>query len=333
MEQIAFIIGDTFLYWSQLLLVLGAVAAVGFYGAVYLGKGGSFPAFGLSVLLSLCAGVPLARLIHWYCRTPAYESFYAAMTDYSQGEYALMGVFAGCALAACAVRLLGLSRDLPRMLDSMAIGGGIGIAVGRLGSLFDSSCRGMLLPEQVGFPFAWRSVNAVSGAVENRLATFMLQSILTAALVAALLLYMLLQALRRKKLRRGDVCLMFLLVYCACQMVTDSTRTDSLFFRSNGFVSIVQVAGLVVLLVPLTLFSVRMVRRWGLKLWQLPIWAGMLGLLGLAGYMEYYVQRHGNEAAMAYSVMSASVAAVVVLGFVTRYLGEKEANTQKGAAQ
>lgn len=328
MERIAFISGDTFLYWSQILVTLGALAAVAFYGAGYLAKGGSFLAFGFSAAVSVCAGVPLARLIHWYCRTPAYESFRFAMTDYTQGEYALMGVFAGCFLAACLTRLLRLSKNLPQMLDCMAIGGGIGIAVGRLGSLFNSSDRGMILPDRVGFPFAWPCVNAVSGAAENRLATFMIQSMLTAAIVALILLYLLIQALRRKKVRDGDVCLLFLLVYCPLQMITDSTRSDSLFFRSNGFVSVVQVMALVVLvLAPLAVFSVRMVRRWKFKLWQIPVWVGIVGLQGLAGYMEYYVQRHGNEAVMAYSVMSGCMLGVIALGLLTRFLAERPRHT------
>ena len=328
MDRIAFISGDTFLYWSQILVALGALAAMAFYGAAYLARGGSFLAFGFSAAVSICAGVPLARLVHWYCRTPAYESFRVAMTDYSQGEYALMGVFAGCVVAACLTRLLRLSKNLPKMLDCMALGGGIGIAVGRLGSLFNSSDRGMILPETVGFPFAWPAINAVSGAAENRLATFMLQSILTAAIVALLLVFLLAQALRRKKGKDGDVCLLFLLCYCPVQMVTDSTRSDSLFFRSNGFVSIVQVMALAVLvLAPLAVFSVRMVRRWKFRLWQIPIWAGILGLQGLAGYMEYYVQRHGNEAAMAYSVMSAAMLGVIALGLLTRFLAERPQHT------
>lgn len=322
MERIAFIIGDTFIYWSQILLVLGAAAAAAFCGALYLGKGGSFLAYSLSALLSLALSLPLARLVHWYCRTPAYESFLAAMTDHTQGEYALMGAFAGCALAACLVRLLRLSDNLPRMLDCMALGGGLGIAVGRLGSLFDSSDRGMLLPETVGFPFAYPSANAVSGAQENRLATFMLQSGLTAAITVLLLAYMLWRYLRKRKLPDGELVLLFLLCYCPVQMVTDSTRTDSLFFRSNGFVSIVQVAGLVALLVPLVIFSVRLVRRRGFRLWQIPIWVGILGLQGLAGYMEYFVQRNGHRAALAYSVMSAAMLGIIALGLLTRQLAD-----------
>ena len=321
MERIAFISGDTFIYWSPIILALAAVAAIGIYAAVYVGKERRALAAAVSAALSVTFSLPLARLIHWYCRSASYASFEAAMTDYSQGGYALAGVFFGCILAAVLTRLLFISRNLPRMLDSMAIGGGVGIAVGRLASLFNASDRGMIVPDSVSLPFAYPVANAVSGAAENRLATFMIQSLLTGGIVALLLAYMGISALRKKKLRDGDICLIFLLAYGACQAICDSTRYDSLFLRPNGFVSIVQILGLGALLIPVILFSVRMVKSRKLKLWQFPLWIAVAGLLGLAGYMEYYVQRHGNEAVLAYSVMGACLFVVVILGLLIRWLG------------
>ena len=323
MERIAFISGDTFIYWSPIIIAMAAVAAVVFYCAVYVAKDRRPVAAAVSAFLSVLFSIPLARLIHWYCRTPSYESFQVAMTDYSQGGYALAGVFFGCLLAAGITRLLCISRNLPRMLDGMAIGGGIGIALGRLACLFNTADRGMILPESVEFPFAYPLINAVSGAAENRLATFMIQSILVGAIVMLLLVYMLISALRKKKIPDGDLFLIFLLAYGAVQAICDSTRADSLFLRSNGFVSIVQILGLVGLLIPVVFFSVRMVMRRKFKFWQIPLWLAIGGLLGLAGYMEYFVQRNGHKAVLAYSTMGASLFVVVMLGLLVRYLGRK----------
>jgi nitrate reductase gamma subunit len=119
------------------------------------------------------------------------------------------------------------------------------------------------------------------------------------------------------------VALMFLLAYGASQIICDSTRYDSLFLRSNGFISVVQILGLVALLVPLVVFAVRMVKRNGLKIYQFAIWLVIAGMMGLAGYMEYYVQRHGNEAAFAYSTMGASLVVIVILSLVMRGLGNR----------
>ena len=320
MEQIAFISGNTFIYWSPIVLAVAAVAAAAIYAALYLSKSQNFLAMGASVLLSVLLAIPLGRLVHWYCYPAVYADLQTAMTDYTTGSYALLGVFAACLLTAGALRLVRISSNLPQMLDCMAIGGGLGIAIGRLASLFNATDRGMILPESVQFPFASTVTNAVSGAPENRLATFMIQSSLAGAIVVALLVFMLVQKLRKKKIGDGDIFLIFLLAYGASQAICDSTRYDSLFFRSNGFVSMVQIMGLLGLLVPVVVFSVRMVKSRGLKPWQFGIWTGILGLLGMAGYMEYYVQRNAHKAVMTYSVMGGCLAAVVILGLVIRGL-------------
>lgn len=336
MDRIAFINGESFLYWSQILLALGAVAAIAIYASVYLGKSRNYFALCVSTALTIAISIPLSRLIHWYCRTAAYESMEIAMTDYTVGGYALMGVFAAALLAAGICRLLRISKSMGQMLDAMSIGGGIGIGVGRLACLFNSADRGMILPDTVGLPWAWPVTNAVSGEIENRLAVFMIQAMLVAGIVLILLAYMAWRKLRKKPTKSGDIFLMFLLMYCCSQAVCDSTRYDALFFRSNGFVSMVQIFSLLALLVPIVLFSIRMVKRFTLRWWQFPIWVGIAGMLGMAGYMEYYVQRHGDLAAMCYTVMGSCMTGVAVTGLVIRFLSElrkKSADTGNEISQ
>lgn len=324
MEKIAFISGGTFVYWSSIILTLAAATALIIFAAAYLFKGGSMVSCSVLVSLAMVGSIMLSRLIHWYCRSDAYESLEAAMTDYTRGNYALMGVFVACIAVAALLRIIRVIRNLPATYDCMAIAGGIGIGVGRLASLFNASNRGMILPDSVGLPFAYPVVNTVSGVTENRLATFMIQALIVGGIVAALILYLLIMKIAKKKVKDGDVALMFLLAYGASQIICDSTRYDSLFLRSNGFISVVQILGLVALLVPLITFAVRMVKSRGLKGFQFIIWAVIAGMMGLAGYMEYYVQRHGNEAAFAYSTMGASLAVIVLLSLVMRALGNRK---------
>lgn len=320
MEKIAFIYGGTFIYWSSIVLTLAVVAAVALFAALYLWKSQNGMALSLTIPTALLLSVVLSRWIHWYCLTDSYESLRAAMTDYTWGGYALMGAFAGCLLAACLMRLLHVSKNLPQMLDCMSIAGGVGIAVGRLAPLFNASDRGQIVSDELGLPFAYPVTDAVSGIAENRLATFMLQSVSTGVIVGALVLYLLICVMRRKKVRDGDVTLLFLLLYGACQIILDSTRYDSLFMRSNGFVSIVQILGLAGVLTAIVLFSVRMVKARGFKRYFILFWTALLALMGGGGYMEYYVQRHGDQAAFAYTNMAACLAGIVLITVVIRAL-------------
>ena len=318
MEKIAFINGGTFIYWSSIMLTLAVVVAISLFAGLYLWKSKNGMALSLTIPVALLLSVVMGRWIHWYCLTDSYESLHAAMTDYTWGGYALMGAFFGCLLTACFMRLIRVSCNLPQMLDCMSIAGGVGIAVGRLASMFNASDRGQVVADSVGLPFAYPVTNAVSGVAENRLATFMLQSMATGAIVAAIALYMIISALRKKKLRDGDVTLLFILMYGACQIILDSTRYDSLFMRSNGFVSIVQILGLVAVVISIVLYSIRLIKARGFKWYFILFWVLQLAMMGGAGYMEYYVQRHGDQAAFAYSVMAPCLLGIVLITLVIR---------------
>ena len=322
MDRIAFIIGDTFVYWSSIVLTLAAATAICLFLAAYLGKSGNGVGAALMIPLALIGSLALGRLVHWYSRTDSYASLEAAMTELSSGGYALIGVFAGCFLAALLLRTLCIVHDLPELLDCLSLGGAAGIAVGRLACFFNASDRGQILASVQSLPWAYPVTNAVSGAIEYRLATFVLQA-MAAGTIFVILLLVFLVGHGTKKLKNGNICLLFLLLYGASQAVLDSTRYDSLFLRSNGFVSMVQILSAAAIVLVAAVFSVRMVKARKLRLWQFPLWTLMLGCLGCAGYMEYYVQRHGDQAAFAYSVMSAALLAVVALVLITWALGKK----------
>lgn len=309
MERIAFISGNTFLYWNSVILALAAAAAACIFLWAYLGRNGKAAA-GFAVLpLALALSVVLSRFVHWYSRSDSYPGFLAAMTDYTSGGYALIGAFAGCALAAVILRLTKLSDNLPKMLDAMAVAGSAGIAVGRLASFFGTTCRGGIVKGITFLPIVYPVTNAVSGVVEYRLATFLFQSVVALALFVGLAVFV----LRNPRSKDGDICLIFLLIYGASQVMLDSTRYDSLFFRSNGFVSIVQVFSALALGLAMVVFSVRMVKGTGFKFRYVPLWLVWAAFVGGGGFMEYYVQRHGDQALFAYSIMTLCLAAIVLL--------------------
>ena len=319
MDKIAFYSGSTAIYWNSVILTLAAATAICFFLAFYLGKSGNGAAGFAVVPVSMVLSLVFARFFHWYCQSDSYTGFTAAMTNYAEGGYALMGVFLGCVLAAALTRVICLHRNLPEMLDAMSIAACAGMAVGRLSALFNASDRGQVLESFRSLPIASPVNNAVSGAVEYRLATFALQSMAALALFIGLAVFYN-KGQKRGKLRDGDTCLLFLLLYGASQVVLDSTRYDSLFFRSNGFVSVVQVLGALALVLAVILFSRRMVKARGFRAWQIFLWL-LIGIaIGGAGYMEYYVQRRGNEALFAYSVMSGCLLFVILLTLLIRFL-------------
>ena len=332
MEQIAFIVGDRFIYWSSIILTLAAAASGFLFLGLYLQDREDRVLPGTCLLpLAAVLSLILSRLIHWYCLPDNYLGFFQALTQFHHGGYALVGVVAGCLLAALVLKWGKVCKDLPDMLDCMAIAGTAGIAVGRLESAFNATDRGMVLSEKIPFPWVYPVINAVTGEPDYRLATFAIEAIVTGIIAVAL--YGFYRKYRDKpSYRPGDTALLFAMLYSSGEVVLDSTRYDSLYFRSNGFVSMLQVFGAVALVAVVVVFSIRMVKKQGLrKKLHLPLWGGMLALVGLAGYMEYYVQRHASYAGMCYSVMSLCLGGVIAGALYIRYLAQGKTEEKEKA--
>ena len=318
MDKVALILGDTLIYWSSVVIALAVLTGVVFFLAACLLKSAEMTGAILACPLAIALSLLLGRLVHWYFRADSYESFAAAMTDFSGTEYALIGAFAGSLLAAGILRLVKAVGNLPRLLDCMSIGGCAAIALGRLSGFFTTQDRGEILDGVTNLPWVFPVVNSASGLPEYRFATFFFQAIAAGCIWGLLLL------LSRKKRRDGDIALMFLLLYSASQIVLDSTRYDSLRLRSNGFISIVQLLCALTLVLVVAVFATRLKRKTGWKPGHVAVCLITAAAMGGAGYMEYYVQRHGNQAAFAYLVMGGCLCAVVLLGILLWHLTNRE---------
>ena len=253
MDSVAFLIGHYSIYWSTVIVAFAAAVGVFLFWFFYLWDEPDVVGAFCVVPLALGLGLVLARLCHWYFRQDSYRSLQEAMTDYSVGDLALMGAFAGCFLAACLAALVRRGRHFGAMLDAMSVAGAGAVSLGRLSGLCNTADRGGIVAE--GSIWASALVNPSTGATEYRLATFLIQALVTAAVF---LLLVGLYFWGRKGYR-----------------------------RANGWTP-----------------------------GCLTVLGSCLVLLGLAGWMEYYVQRHGNQAAFAYTVMGSSLAGVVLLGTV-----------------
>lgn len=310
MERIALIYNGGILYWSSVIISMSVLAAILCYLSLYLNKSGNTEAAVVSVPTALFLSLLLSRLVHWYASPESYDSLWNALINPSSGSYVLLGAFMGCMMTAVLTKIVGLHNSTPEMLDCMCLAGGAGIAVGRLSSFYNVSARGQIISTSLSLPWISPMTNSVSGAVEYRLATFLLQAAITGIITIILLFN---YRKRDQQYKDGDTALLFLLYYCAAQFVLDSTRYDSVYFRHNGFISIVQVSCAVTIIIIIALLSIRMVKKHGLIVWNLLMWPAMVLLLGIAGSMEYFVQRHGDQALIGYLVMLVSLTAVVAL--------------------
>lgn len=308
MNPVAISVGSVVIYWSSLIIALGAAAWLALGVALYATDGGHWSAPVICFPIAVLFSVLLSRLLHWYCHTEQYAGFLSAMTDYGAGGYCLPGVLLGVALAALLVGKLHFAESSARLLDALSPGAALGIAMIRLSALFGNACRGKLLitrPQLQHLPIA-APVIAASGAQEYRFASFFIEFLLLLPLALWLLRFYLRE--RRAPMKRGSsagaAAAMFLVFYSAIELVIDSTRYDSSFLRSNGFVSLAQIVSAACILGVLIWYSRRSIRVHRLQLFHWLLW--LLWLVGTAatGGLEYLVQRHGDWYLMCYSLMS-----------------------------
>ena len=307
MNPIAISTGSTVIYWSAIVIALGIAAGFALSYSLYISHGGRAAAMWLLLPLALLFSVPLCRAIHWYCHPEQYTSFIRAITDYSTGSYCLPGALLGTFLAALVVRGLGLTGNIARLLDCVA--------------LFNSSCRSKIAittPLLQHLPIGSGITNSM-GAVEYRFATFFAQAILMLC-VTVLLLYFFF-ARRRLPMkegcpRDGNVAWMFLTFHSAVELLMDSTRYDSSFMHFNAFVSIVQIVSAVCILAALIHYSRLSHKVNGRCGYHVAMWIGYVLTLVGTGASEYLVQRFGNMYPICYTVMTITCTMMAVIVYL-----------------
>jgi len=310
MNQVAFVFENVTIYWYSLILALSVAAGICFFMACGSHRGFSPLCCAKTVLLSLCLGLLFSRLLYWNCRADSFKTLSQAITTPSSTSFALAGAFFGCGIAVLLTKKN--SGGLCSLMDCMSVAGCGAIAIGRLGNFFTPFDRGPIVTELTSLPWAFPVINATSGLPEFRLATFLFQAIFVGALFLALSV-LFFSSRAGRIVEDGDITLLFLLVYCASQIILDSTRYDSLYLRINGFVSMVQILAAVGLAAAVILFARKAVKAYGITKGMIAAWVAIAVLLGGAGYMEYFVQRHGNLASFAYGIMGCCLVGIIAI--------------------
>lgn len=315
MNSIAIYAGSVVIYWSGIIIALGAAACFALSYALYTSYVGTGKALNALFPLAVLFSVFFCRLIHWYCHMEQYAGFFSAITDYSSGGYCLPGAVLGTLLAAWLVGRLGFTANVPRLLDACAPGAALCVAFIRLSAIFDSSCRGKMT---VDTPFLQHLPLAspiyTNGTTEYRFATFFVEFLVMLALAVVLLRFYYKQRsapMRGGAESDGHTARMFLLLFCALELILDSTRYDSSFMHFNGFVSIVQIFDAVAVFVLLFYYTRLSVRVNGKNGRHILLWICWFISLVCVGLSEYFVQRHGDWYLRCYFAMSIGIAGLI----------------------
>ena len=321
MNSVALLMGDVTVTWPGAFGAAGVLCAVCLTLGLWLWRDHRAGELGVFFPAAILFGLVLGRIAHWYSHPLMYTGFTGALTNLLQGGFSLWGAAVGVLTAAVLCSAAGAVSDFADLLDAMAPGAALGIAVGRLGSLFDLSDRGKFAlenPSLQRLPFS--VLTEISGAREWRFATFFVQSIAAAALAVGLgLAYM--SVSRRRELpgardEKGRIAALFAVFYGASQIILDSTRYDADFLRSNGFIHIPQLLSALALAGGMLWLGIRVIRRRGRRWMPWLFWLLTLLCMGGAGYMEYAVQRRSDRFVFCYNVMGACLFLICMFALI-----------------
>ena len=249
----------------------------------------------------------LGRFVHWYSHYESYGSLYAAFS-HMEGYFHEAGLVAGAFIASFISSGIAGKKYKGKLLSATAAGIMCFMTLASLTSMFNESDRGKAVIEDAAYqclPFSYPTLTS-AGAYEYRTAVFfwkfMILALITILAIAICI--------------KGKSALRTYIMYFCAMALLDSARYDASFLRSNGFVSLMQIVAGVFLLATVTVCTIRIIINHSFKAgYVLYILAFLLGL-SLTGYMEYYVQRHGNLYIKCYALMAVAciVMAVSVMG-------------------
>lgn len=324
MNQVIFYMGSLCLTWHGVIMALAVLAAV----VISVIVAGNRRRMRIAVLTAAALGCIfaflLSKLVYWYCCYERFNGLGDALRRFDEGGHSLVGAIAGVVLAALVSALI-VRPDggFMALLDCIAPGGALGICIGRLAAWFTLSDKGNILITEVEkqhAPIAYEIIDSASGTSVWRFATFFFEAA-AAAVIFVCCAYMY-YTFRTSK-RSGSVAVMFFSLFGASQAVLESTRYDALYLRSNGFVSLMQIAALLMIIASLAYFSLLAVRRMGVKPLYYVLWGTALVLLGICGMTEYFVQRYADKYIACYAVMSCAMAMCVGITIFFCILSER----------
>ena len=330
-SSIAVYYGTNAIYWSALIIVLGVAAGFLLAYSVYTAHSGRGTAMLVLLPLTLVFGIIFSRAVHFYCNQEQYGGLWKAMTDYSSGSFWLPGALLAVLPAALAVKAARITDNIGEMLDAAAPGLALSTAMIRFSALFGTSCRSMFQVKARAFrryPFASADVDAAGNTTYHFASFYILGLLMLLVMLLSLIFYYRHHADRMKPpcKRNGNVAWLTFVLFCACELVLDSTRADSTYMlfsvlqflnKYASFISLTQLFCAAGMLCAMIHYSRCSVRANGKNRLHTVLWCIYLAGLVLTGVSEYLVQRYTNKAALCYLLQSIAVlvsaAAVFVL--------------------
>ncbi len=332
MNNIALLIGDTIIYWNQIIVVLGLLA--GFVFAFVLRPFTKVNRNAVIVwfIFAFFFSVFFSRMMYYYCHTEQAFAMSEVFKNFFDDKYSVVGLVFGTLLAAVFLKLIRIVNNIGKLLDTTFPGVVLALALIRLSYYFSETYHSRIaINNEIWqrLPFAVRTVDEAGNTF------FVFAPFLVSFIILFLTVFVLTLCVRRIVKRSGDLFLLTFVFLALSEMVLESTRYDALklhlmFLTSlNKYVSFISFSMLIfgICMLILFLFNYRKaVKATGKRNNILSLILFVVSFLCF-GVCEYLVQRYTAQESLFHWVQAA--VAVIMAISTLMVIGQKNTRREK----
>lgn len=288
------------IYWHGIITAIAIAATILAAAGLRLMQKKSDASVWVTSAFAIPLGYLLSRFSYWFFNKGSFDGLSDALFSLNRGGNSIFGAAFGVLISLLIARLICHVDDFTALLDAVAPAAMIGVCIGRLAGYFSTDDRGKIIENEALQRFPFAIYDSYDGAWH--LSVFVMEAIAAAVIfVLMLVLFVYIYTGRDKCIGSGHVMIMTLLLFGTTQAPLEGMRLDSVFMNTLGFVRIMQISSLILILLPLVLYSIGSIRKCGLRLVHIVIWIASAGLLTLAFFMEFRI--HSAVFARNYAIM------------------------------
>lgn len=233
----------------------------------------------------------------------------AAMLYFWDGGFSMMGALMGVSLAAVIAAKVKRVR-LGSMMDLMAVSAGAFIAMARLGEIYTALGRGRSIEAE------WMRQSPFFG-IQETWSDDVFQAVFRYEAAAAVLLLVVMVVLflgkKAEAAKPGDLALVFITLFGSAQVVLESLRDDRHMLL--GFVRASQIISILLPVAAIAVFSIRVIRREGMRGWVIAAWLVAAAAIVLAVVKEFAVDT-SDSLTREYLMMSFAMAVLAAVALL-----------------
>ena len=255
----------TKIHWSSIIICCAAVSGFALASALYVSRNARRSTIWFVFVITAFLTIVFGRMLFYAFFPNTYPNLTSALFNPSRGSWCIIAILPALLIASMLAEALGFDTSSGRILDCMAPGAALFLALLQTAAMYNNTLRGNVptgIEVLKRLPFS----DTVSRGGEYFYTAFFPRFLLLMLATFFLLWFFFNRRKKRMKgdtTRNGHVSCMFIALYAATELLTDSVRTDRYLINPNGFLSLSQLVSIVAMAGVLLYYTILSARQNG----------------------------------------------------------------------